>query len=342
MVSRSALLFSSVVSLGPVAVTQLPPTLAERYDLENPSARLSLPHHLDEVSGLAVTDDGRVFAHGDEHAAIYELDPAEGKILKRFSLGVPVLPGDFEGIAVADERFFLISSQGLLLEFREGADEESVPFRGVDTGLMSRCEVEGLAFEPAAQTLLAACKTVPSRDRGFIVLYRIRLSNFSVEAEAIRVPLVDLEAVGLAPRFSPSGVEADPDTGMLILTSAREEAILEITSSGEVVAGFRFGSRRHPQVEGIGFLPDGTLLLSDERQSNRAHITAYSRRLAPPRNALGLRLSYQAPFPMPPSVEHSYCQREQACGAQSHLTILFQAGGLRVRSCQFRGQEGAQ
>ena len=260
-----------------VAATQVPPTFTERYDLENPTSRVRLPRALDEVSGLAATGDGRVFMHGDERATVYQVDPAEGTILKEFSLGVPVLRGDFEGIAIAEDRFFLINSQGLLLEFSEGAADESVSFRGVDTGLSNRCEVEGLAFEPATQALVAACKTVPRRDEDFIVLYRIGLSNLTVEAESIRVPLGDLETVGLRSRFAPSGVEVDPDVGTLILISARQEAILEITGAGQVVSGFRLGSRRHPQAEGISFLPDRTLLLVDERQDGRAHLAAYAR-----------------------------------------------------------------
>jgi uncharacterized protein YjiK len=215
--------------------------------------------------------------HGDEQATIYQVDPAEGTILKEFSLGVPVLDGDFEGIAIVGDRFFLINHQGLLLEFTEGADDESVSFRGVDTGLSNRCEVEGLAFEPATQALVAACKTVPSRDEDFIVLYRIRLSDLSVESEPLRVPLGELDTVGLPSRFAPSGVAVDPEVGTLILISARQEAILEITGTGEVVSAFRLGSRRHPQPEGISFLPDRTLLLADERQDDRAHVTAYAR-----------------------------------------------------------------
>jgi uncharacterized protein YjiK len=72
-------------------------------------------------------------------------------------------------------------------------------------------------------------------------------------------------------------VEVDPEVGTLILVSARQEAILEITGAGQVVSAFHFGSRRHPQPEGISFLPDRTLLLADERQDGRARLTAYSR-----------------------------------------------------------------
>jgi uncharacterized protein YjiK len=272
----SKLLFASVVSLGLVAAGQVPTLLTQLYDFENASSRVSLRHRVDEASGLAATEDGRVFTHGDERAVVYEVDPVAGTVLKQFSMGVPVLVGDFEGIAIVGERFFLINSQGLLLEFREGAAGESVSFRGVDTGLANRCEVEGLAYDPAMQALVAACKSVPSGDESFIVLYRIRLSDLTVEPEAILVPAVDLQAFGLVDHFAPSGVEVDPQTGSLFLISARQESIIQVTG-GRVISGFHLGSDRHPQAEGITVLPNGTLLLADERQQGRAHLTAYSR-----------------------------------------------------------------
>ncbi len=274
----SALQLTCVVSLGLVAAVQIPLTLTQRYDLENASSRVSLRHRIDEASGLAATEDGRLFTHGDEQAVVYQVHPVAGTVLKQFSMGVPVLAGDFEGIAVAGDRFFMINSQGLLLEFKEGLDDESIPFAGVDTGLEDRCEVEGLAFEPAAQALVAACKSVPDDDKDLIVLYRIRLSDLSVEPESIRVPEAGLEAFGLSDHFAPSGVEVDPETGSLILISARQESIIEITAEGRIISGFDLGSNRHPRVEGISILPDGTLLLADERQRGRAHITTYSRR----------------------------------------------------------------
>lgn len=270
--------FASLVALGLVAATQIPPTLTQRYDFENASSRVSLRHRIDEASGLAATEDGRVFTHGDERAVVYEVDPVTGTILKEFSVGVPALAGDFEGIAVVGDRFFLINSQGLLLEFREGDDDESVSFRGVNTGLGNRCEAEGLAHEPAAEALVVACKSVPSDDESFIVLYRIRLSDLTVEPEVILVPAAGLEAVGLVDHFAPSGVEVDRETGSFFLISARQESIIEVTTSGRIISGFHLGSDRHPQAEGITLLPDGTLLLADERQRGRAHLTAYSRR----------------------------------------------------------------
>src|SRR5574339_266282 len=57
------------------------------YDLASaPAASVRLPAELHEISGLAVSADGRVFAHGDEEGTIYQLDPRSGRVTKQFAL----------------------------------------------------------------------------------------------------------------------------------------------------------------------------------------------------------------------------------------------------------------
>jgi hypothetical protein len=48
------------------------------------SFRVTLPVALAEVSGLAYTPDGRLFAPGDEQAVVYQIDLARGRPVKRF------------------------------------------------------------------------------------------------------------------------------------------------------------------------------------------------------------------------------------------------------------------
>ena len=43
-----------------------------------------LPKSLKEISGLAVSQDGRLFGHDDERSVIYQLKPVNGKIIKKF------------------------------------------------------------------------------------------------------------------------------------------------------------------------------------------------------------------------------------------------------------------
>ena len=100
---------------------QEPRNLLDRYDLSpDAGVQVKLPRVLEEISGLALTPDGRLFAHNDERAVAYEIDPSTGEVRKAFSIGLMGTPGDFEGFAITGERFFLLASTGQILEFREG------------------------------------------------------------------------------------------------------------------------------------------------------------------------------------------------------------------------------
>ena len=118
------------------------------------------PHALQEISGLALTSDGRLLVHDDEIGQVWEVDYRRGILVKRFSLGKGVVKGDFEGITIANGVIFLLASNGKLFEFPEGADGDKVAFKVHDTGLKLECEFEGVAFDPAIDALLLACKHV--------------------------------------------------------------------------------------------------------------------------------------------------------------------------------------
>ena len=254
---------------------QAGPTLLDRHDFEQRTERFDLPGRLDEISGLAMTADGRLFGHDDERAVIHEIDPVEEEVGKRFSAGDPAMRGDFEGIAVVGQRFFLVTSNGVLYELREAGDREEAPFRATDPGLGSHCEVEGLDHDPVDDVLLFACKT--SRpERGVLVIHRIPLDPSRRRLPPIEVPRAQLADHGLDADFQPSSIAVDP-TGSLVLSSAITEALIEIDRAGRVLSGIRLPRGRHPQPEGLAFGPDGTLYVADERNGQDARITAYAR-----------------------------------------------------------------
>lgn len=248
-------------------------TLLTRYDLDDPFGRWALPGRLDEVSGLAVTADGRLFAHDDERGRLHEIDPATGEVGKRFDLGEELARDDFEGLAIVGERFFLVTSRGMLHEFREGADGENVAYRVTDTGVGGRCEVEGLDYDPETEALLLACKVATPRD-GPIVVYRLPLDPEAPRLAPLAIDRAPLAALGVDPDFEPSAIAVAPWRS-LILVSAAHEAIVEVDREGRVLSGRELSRNRHRQTEGIAFGPDGTLLLADERNDGDAHLTAY-------------------------------------------------------------------
>jgi len=255
------------------------------YDFAaEPAARWEMPKRLREISGLAVSDDGRVFAHDDERAIVYELDARQGTVVKAFALadaGGKTLHGDFEGLAITGGRFYLMTSDGVLYESAEGRADEHVAPTAYDTKLGARCELEGLGADPAAGVLLLACKT-PREPAlaGQLTVFRWSLATHALDraSPSIAVPLAEIARAGGPPHaFSASGIDRDPRTGNYVLAAARQHALAEITPAGRVVSATRLPAARHPQAEGLAFAPDGSLFVADEGEV-RGTVAVYRRK----------------------------------------------------------------
>jgi len=248
------------------------------FDLRGRAARqVTLPHALREISGLAVTDDGRVLAHDDERGVIYELDYRRGAIVKAFSLGAPPIHGDFEGIAVAGPRIFLMTSTGLLYETREGRDGASVPYVRYDTGLGALCELEGLAYEPADRTLVIPCKRPHTRALvGMVTLFRWSVEQRRPAASRVSIGLAAIVSGTGTRGFAPSAVERDPRSGHYVVVAGPERAVAEVTRDGALVAARLLPRGLHRQPEGITFVGDSVVLISDEGGDRRGTLTWYS------------------------------------------------------------------
>ncbi|NBC23017.1 MAG: hypothetical protein GVY21_06030 [Gammaproteobacteria bacterium] len=235
----------------------------------------ALPDELREVSGLALSEDGRLFAHGDEQAVIYELDFVSGRAVKRFAFGNPAVPGDFEGIAFVGPRLFLITSSGDLLEGREGAPGEHVLHRAQRTGLGERCEIEGLDYDPGARALLILCKQARQQE----LAGAIAVLAWSPETQA---PVPDAQMVlpwmpadGEPEAVNPSALTRSA-AGTLVLAAARQGMLIEVDARAGTIHPIRLADDgRHPQAEGIALAADGTLLVADEGRRGRGRLSAY-------------------------------------------------------------------
>lgn len=225
-----------------------------------------LPRQLSEISGLATTSDGRLFAHGDENGIIFELDPKAGKIVKAFALGDVTVKADFEGIAMVDDMVYLVTSDGTIYEAPEGSDGERVLFNSYGTGVGRQCEVEGLAYEKTTGDLLLACKTarVPEL-AGHLAVFRWNVKTRTLQQSlALLVPLELINAGDPLQSLHPSGIEVLAGTGNFLVIAAQERLILELTSGGDSIAVRRLAPELHVQPEGVTMLPDGILLIADD------------------------------------------------------------------------------
>jgi len=241
-------------------------------------ARWILPREMREVSGLALTSDGRLLAHGDERGRVYVIDPRGGALLKSFGIGNgdADASADFEGITVAQGRIFMVASNGKLYEFAEGEDGQRVAVIVHDTRLGHECEFEGVAFDSTRGILVLPCKTVGSKQlRDHLVLYRWRLGGSGDSTLApLTIPLTSVIGSNRWKGLHPSDIAVDPATGNYVLVAAQEKALIEITPSGDVVRAMPLPGK-HGQAEAVALTPDGILIVGDEATNRAATLTLY-------------------------------------------------------------------
>ena len=235
-----------------------------------------LPGKLKEISGLALSDDGRLFAVADESAIVYELDYARGRIVKSFALGKPTVRGDFEGIAIAGERIYLTTSDGVIFSAREGDDGSRVSYETYETGIGEHCEIEGLAV--LDENLLLLCKTVRSNDLidGLSIFVWAIESAMLRNSDLIALPESEILDILDSDSLSPSGLAVDGATGHLLIVAAQQRALLAVTADGTLVQAKRMPlAERHRQAEGIEVTRASELLISDEGGGDKARIAVY-------------------------------------------------------------------
>lgn len=267
----------------------------EPYDLTGkPAWQAVLPDELAEVSGLAIAPDGRLFAHGDEQAVIYRLDPRTGKVLGTFALasmgrepdlgkkrkpgpGGGAVVGDFEDLAIVGDRFFLVTSNGVLLEFKEGPDGTEVPYIAHVTGLGRVCEVEGLAHDAMAGALLLLCKDRRGKSRvSQVQVYAWSLRDGRLApAPRLVVPYAELARLTGAAGFNGSAIAVTPGGKSFLLVAGPQRTFAEIGRDGRVLRGGAFPQGVQRQPEGAAFARNGTLLISSEAAGQRPTLAAY-------------------------------------------------------------------
>lgn len=246
---------------------------------DDPIARWRLPSELNEISGLALTADGRLLAHGDERGKVFEVDYRRGVVVKEFTVGPTPVHGDFESITVAGTKVLLLTSGGVIYQFPEGGNGAAVQFAMRDSGLGDECEFEGMAFDSTAKLLLLACKRVHDKAlKDSLVIFRLPLEP-GTDAKEKKPPHLAVSMAKIVGAtgwdgFHPSDLTIDPFNGNYVLVAAREKALVEITPTGDVVFA-RPLPPDHQQAEGVAITGDHILMISDEAKGGPATITLY-------------------------------------------------------------------
>ena len=257
-------------------VTSVEPWLP-RYDLKAKRPRQTkLPGKISEISGLAITSDGRLLCHDDESAVVYEIDPWTGKILAQYSFGNGFLEDDFEGIAVKEDTVFVVNSSGDIFQFRQAPDRGHASFKLFKTSLSQKNDIEGLEFDPVTDCLLLACKGDAGKGLGgFKAVYAFSLTTRRlIDSPRFLIPLKEVNNASKG-TFCPSGIAIHPLSGTIFVISADSHAVVELDRHGRILAQEEIPRNVNSQPEGIAFMSDGTMILANDGQGGAGTITMY-------------------------------------------------------------------
>ena len=172
----------------------------------------------------------------------------------------------------------MITSSGLLYQFKEGKDRESLSYKTYDTGLNSSFNIEGLCYDEKTNSLLIACKETPSEKyKGNRLVLTYKLDGY----ELVRTPRFVISKQKLKDDFGikdfhPSGIEKNPVSNTFFILSAKgDPSLVEVSESGEIIGAKELKKSKHRQPEGIAFDSEGNLIISDEAAGKKGKLTVY-------------------------------------------------------------------
>jgi len=248
------------------------------YDLSAPDQKIILDDDLIEISGLTYFENNILAAVQDEKGIIYYIDINKNEIVSKFRFAKNK---DYEGIALAHNYYYIISSDGDLysLNRNEIEDPHTEKF---DTPLKAKNDVEGLAYDAHNQLLLIACKGDPktklNKPKGKAV-YAFSLKNnsfeliYTINTNSLTKFLDQNKSKDI--KFSPSAIAVHPITRDIFILSYVDKYLIALTKKGRIKAAVKLDSRLFKQPEGICFSPTGTLFISNEGKGSKGNILKF-------------------------------------------------------------------
>jgi hypothetical protein len=264
------------------------------YDLSSPDRILILPAILHEISGLTEIDSTSVACVQDEKGILFIYDVNKNEIKRQYRFAPD---GDYEGITRAGKIFYVLRSDGVLFEISD-YDSEKLQVLDCPTGVPARNN-EGLCYDPLNKRLLIACKDSPykgSAQKDKRVIFTFDLTNRTLSNEpvfefdlagirkfamdkGITLPVKSRQKTGMNEpliKFKISDIGIHPLTGQLFVLSAADALLFIFDRDGTIAHMEKLNPALFNKSEGITFLANGDLLISNEGQNKKPSILRFN------------------------------------------------------------------
>lgn len=255
------------------------------YNLQKADKVIQLPDVLHEVSGITTIDANTVACVQDEEGILFVYNLQRGQLQNKYPFNVP---GDYEGIARVNDTMYILQSDGTLYEL-PGYELRNFQMKAYITGIPANNN-EGLCYDSANHRLLIASKSKPGKnkqdkDRREIYsfdLHTKQLSTqpvyeFSVAAikefalkNNITLPYKkNNSGTDAELKYKPSAICIHPITKKLFQLSASDYLLFVFDTTGQLEHVTPLNKEMFNKAEGITFLPNGDMLITNEGQDKR-------------------------------------------------------------------------
>lgn len=265
------------------------------YDLKKPSEKFKLPDVLVEISGIDVFGKSKLVCVQDEKGKVYVFDIKKGELKDDIDFGSK---GDYEGVANVNDTIWVLSSDGNLHRITQfkTKNQKTEEYK---TPLNKDNDTEGLCYDAMNRRLLIACKDKPGASmKGMRSVYAFDLKTNTIATNPVY--LVKIDAIKqwllqndkqkfmtnelrslLDPKkgdvtFQPSEIHIHPLTQQIYLLSSVGKLLLVLNRDNSIQYVTNLDPDIFKQPEGITFLKDGTMYISDEGRDGKGNILKFN------------------------------------------------------------------
>lgn len=264
------------------------------YNLSAPDRVYVLPPALFEISGITEIDASTIACVQDENGIVFFHDINKNQTTRYIVFGSQ---GDYEDLARVDNTLYVLRSDEVLAEisnfksdnFKREAYSTSIPGRNV----------EGLCYDKNNSRLLLAAKEISddkSVDKDKRLIYGFDLVTKKLKKDPvisidlqeikrfvlennIKVPMKSKKKGGKEEpdiKLQISAFGINPITNSLFVISGRERLILVLNKLGNIEYIERLSPDLFPQPEGITFMRNGDMFISNEGRNELATILRFN------------------------------------------------------------------
>ena len=234
------------------------------YKNSNPSI-VYLPETISQISGIAFyPKDNSVFCVDDNLGILYKFPLFRRKILQKWPISGET---DFEALVLNDSTFYVLKSNGSIYSAKFDKDGKGTgDAYETETNIKVR-EFEAMLYDSVRNLLLLICKDCEDDAKNTSSVWGYDLTTKTMLPQPVFIiqgAQIEKIVGKKLSKFKPSDAAVHPVTGDFYYVSAINDMMLVTDRNGTVKEACGLDKTLFKQPEGLSFMPDGTMLISNE------------------------------------------------------------------------------